>query len=145
MKEIEKALELVKVEEVQKTTFASYLLKGDVNYWWESAKALEADGVIAWDRFKELFLEQYFPQFMQAQMELKFFELKQNIMGVSEYEKKFTELSRFVPEYVNTEVKKARRFQQRLKSWIRAKLAVLELKTYAEVVQKAMIVKRENK
>ena len=63
------------------------------------------------ERFTELFLEKYFPRYMQNQMELKFFELKQENLTVAEYETKFTELARFVPEYVNTEEKKAKRFQ----------------------------------
>ena len=40
-------------------------------------KTLEGTYVITWERFKELFLEKYFPQFVQDQMELKFLELKQ--------------------------------------------------------------------
>ena len=43
-------------------------------------------------------------------MELKFLELKQENMTVAEYEAKFTELSRFVLEFVNTDAKGARRF-----------------------------------
>ncbi|XP_074322907.1 uncharacterized protein LOC141659878 [Apium graveolens] len=39
-------------------------------------------------------------------MEIKVLELKQDRMTVAEYEAKFTELSRFVPEFVNTEEKK---------------------------------------
>ena len=90
-----------------------------------------------------MFLEKYFPAYMTDQMELKFLELKQGNMSVAEYETKFTELSRFVPTYVDTERKRARRFQQGLKSWIRSKLAILELETYAAVVQKAMIAEGE--
>ena len=67
-------------------------------------------------------------------MELKFFELKQENLTVAEYETKFTELARFVPEYVNTEEKKAKRFQQGLKPWIHSKVALFELNTYAAVV-----------
>lgn len=78
--------------------------------------------MVSWDRFKQLFLEKYYPRFMQGQMELRFFELKQDNMFVAEYEKKFTELSRFVPEYVDTEEKKTKRFQQGLKSWIRSRV-----------------------
>ncbi|XP_074337387.1 uncharacterized protein LOC141674575 [Apium graveolens] len=44
-------------------------------------------------------------------MEIKFLELKQDIMTMGEYEAKFTELSQFVPKFVNTAEKKARRFQ----------------------------------
>lgn len=48
---------------------------------------------------------------MQDQMEIKFLELKQENMSVAESEAKFAELSRFVPEYVNTKIKRAKRFQ----------------------------------
>ena len=48
-------------------------------------------------------------------MEIRFLELKQDKMTVAEYEAKFTELSRFVPEFVNIEEKNARRFQLGLK------------------------------
>ena len=71
---------------------------------------------------------------MEGQMELKFLELKQNNLSVMEYETKFTELSRFVPELVSTEEKKARRFQQGLRQWIQNRIAVLELTDYATVV-----------
>ncbi|MGI4673397.1 retrotransposon gag family protein [Klebsiella pneumoniae] len=79
---------------------------------------MEPNGVVTWERFTELFLEKYFPRYMETQMELKFLELKQDNMTVAEYEAKFTELSRFVPEFVSTDAKKARRFQQGLKQWI---------------------------
>lgn len=54
-------------------------------------------------------------------------ELKQENMGVADYKAKFTELYRFVPEYVDTDEKRARRFQQGLKPWILSKVAVFGL------------------
>ena len=118
LKEMEKTFEIMGTEEAQKTTFATYLLKGEANFWWEAKRNLEPVGTVAWGRFTELFLDKYFPRFMETQMELKFLELKQENMTVTEYEAKFTELSRFVPEFVNTDAKRARRFQQGLKPWI---------------------------
>ena len=100
----------------------------------ETAKALEAAEVITWDRFKKMLLDKHFPRYMQTQMEMKFFELKQDNMTVGEYEKKFTELSRFMGEYVDSEEKRAKRFQQGLKPWLRSRVAAFELTTYAEVV-----------
>ncbi|KAL8104853.1 hypothetical protein AgCh_028863 [Apium graveolens] len=50
---------------------------------------------------------------------------------------------KFVLEYVNTEAKKAKRFQQGLRPWIRSQVALLEIKNYAALVQKAMIVEGE--
>ncbi|XP_074382738.1 uncharacterized protein LOC141724478 isoform X2 [Apium graveolens] len=144
LKEIEKAFALVKVKEEQKVEFASYYLKNEATYWWKMVKILEGTNVITWERFKELFLEKYFPQFVQDQMELKFLELKQGNMSVTDYENKFEELSRYVPSYVDTDRKKAKRFQQGLKPWIRGKVAIFELETYARVVQKAMIAETES-
>ncbi|XP_074350888.1 uncharacterized protein LOC141690135 isoform X1 [Apium graveolens] len=144
LKEIEKALAIVRVGEAQKTVYASYFLKGEANYWWEYKKALEDAGMITWERFTELFLEKYFPRYMWNQMEIEFLELKQENINVAEYETKFMELARFFPEYVNTDEKMAKRFQQGLKPWIRREVALFELKTYAAVVQKAMIIEGEN-
>ncbi|XP_063949873.1 uncharacterized protein LOC135152720, partial [Daucus carota subsp. sativus] len=117
LKEMEKCFALVPASEDQKTKYASHYLKNEATYWWES----------------ELFLEKYFPRFLQDQMELNFLELKQGNMSVVEYENKFAELARFVPTYVETDRQKAKRFQQGLKPWIRSKLAILQLETYAAV------------
>ncbi|XP_074346668.1 uncharacterized protein LOC141685472 [Apium graveolens] len=134
LKEMEKAFALVKVEADQKMDFSSYFLKGEANYWWESKKALEGEGVVTWDRFTELFLEKYFSHYMKNQMEIKFLELKQGNLLVTDYEVKFTELARFVPEQVDTDEKRAKRFQQGLKPWICSRVKVFELTTYTAVV-----------
>ena len=116
------------------------MVKREANFWWESKKNLEGEGVVTWERFSKLFLDKYFPKYMESHMELKFLELKQNNLSVAEYEAKFMELSRFVPEFVNIEEKRARRFQQGLKQWIQNRIDVFELTDYATVVQKASIV-----
>lgn len=69
---MEKAFALVKVGEEQKTEFTSYFLKSEADYWWESTRVLEGKGKISWCKFTELFLEKYFPSYMQDQMEIKF-------------------------------------------------------------------------
>ncbi|XP_074336755.1 uncharacterized protein LOC141673927 [Apium graveolens] len=141
---MEKAFTLAVVSEEKKVDYVSYFLKDEVNYWWETARALEEEEVITWDRFKKIFLGKYFLRYMQTQMELKFFELKQEGMTVGEYEKKFTELARFVGDYVDTDEKIAKRFQQGLKPCLRSRVDVFELTTYAEVVQKMMVIEGES-
>ena len=111
LKEIEKTFEIVGVEEDKKTIFATYMLKGEANYWWEAKKTMEGNAVISWTRFTQLFLEKYFPKYLKNQMELKFLELKQGTMTIADYEAKFTELSRFVPYHVDTDEKRAKQFQ----------------------------------
>ena len=41
LKEMEKAFALVRVGADQKTDFASYFLRNEATYWWESVRALE--------------------------------------------------------------------------------------------------------
>ncbi|KAL8133946.1 hypothetical protein AgCh_009131 [Apium graveolens] len=100
LKEMEKAFALTKVSEDLKTDYASYFLENDSNYWWESTRALEGEGPIPWTRFTELFLEKYFPDCLQSQMEMEFLELKQEDRSVTEYGAKFTEFARITPECV---------------------------------------------
>ena len=77
---------------------------------------------------------------MKNQMEIKFLNLTQGDLTVAEYEAKFTELARFVLDQVDTDEKKARRFEQGLKFWIQNRVAMFELTSYVELVQKAMVI-----
>ncbi|XP_074348159.1 uncharacterized protein LOC141686943 [Apium graveolens] len=106
---MEKAFALTKVNDDLKTDYASYFLKNDSNYCWESTRALEGEGPIPWTRFTELFLEKYFLDCLRNQMEMEFLELKQGDRNVTEYEAKFIELARIVPEYVSSEARRAKR------------------------------------
>ena len=76
VKEIEKAFVITNVEEGQKVAFATYLMKGEANFWWEANQARADIGNLTWERFKEIFFENYFPTSMQGRMEMRFLELK---------------------------------------------------------------------
>ncbi|XP_074336696.1 uncharacterized protein LOC141673867 [Apium graveolens] len=145
LKEMEKAFNIVQVSDNLKTDYASYFLKNEVNYLWEPTRALEREGHVPWARFTELFLEKYFPDSMQNQMGIEFLELKQADRCVAEYEVKFTEFARFVPDYVHSEAQKARRFQHGLKSEIRSRVVALQLKTYPSIVQAALVIEIDQK
>lgn len=85
-------------------------------------------------------MDKYFPRLKKNQIELNFLELKQNNMIVAKYEAKFTELLRFVTEFINTEEKGSKRFHQGFKQWIQNRVTVFDLTHYATLVQKAFIV-----
>ncbi|XP_074323493.1 uncharacterized protein LOC141660407 [Apium graveolens] len=121
------------------------LTQGEANYWWESTCAVEGEDPVSWTRFTEWFLEKYFPDCLQNQLEVEFLELKQGEKSVAEYEAKFTEMARLVPEYVSTEAQKEKRFQQGLKPKICSGVVALQLKTYTSVVQAALIIESDKK
>ncbi|KAL8115212.1 hypothetical protein AgCh_021877 [Apium graveolens] len=136
---------LWRVHDDFKTNYASYFLKNEANYWWESARSLHGEGPVSWTRFTELFLEKYFPNCLRNQLEVEFLELKQGERSVLEYEAKFKGLARLVPEYVSVEIQKARRFQQGLKPKIRRGVVALQLKTYSSMVQATLVMESDQK
>ena len=70
LKELEKTFTLTQVSDEHKTEYASYFLKNEANYWWESTRALQGEGPVAWTRFTELFLSKYFLTSLAIQMEI---------------------------------------------------------------------------
>ena len=56
------------------------------------------------------FKKKYIPAVFWEKREEEFVYLKQRTMSVMEYEEKFTRLSKYAPEMVNTEAKRRRRF-----------------------------------
>ncbi|KAL8135843.1 hypothetical protein AgCh_010446 [Apium graveolens] len=87
--------------------------------------------------------EQYASYYLKDELKMRFLNLGEEDITVAEYEVKFLELARFVPEHVNMKARKAKRFQQGLNRWIRSQVALLEIRTYAALVQKTMIVEGE--
>ncbi|KAL8125393.1 hypothetical protein AgCh_012909 [Apium graveolens] len=57
LKEMEKAFALTKVSEDLETDYASYFLKNDSNYWWESTRALEGEGERSVTEYEAKFTE----------------------------------------------------------------------------------------
>lgn len=81
---------------------------------------------------------------MKNQMEINFLEFKQDNLCVAVYEAKVTELASFVPDQVDTDEKRAKRFQHGLKTWIRSKVVMFEMTSYASIVQKATITESDS-
>ena len=60
-----------------------------------------------------------------------------------EYERRFTELSRYAMEFISTEVNRAKPFEQGLRSAIREKLVALKIRDYGDMVNRAALVERD--
>ena len=109
----EKFFDVISCTEVQKVSFASFMLKGEVEHWWRSTKKtvpLEEDEILTWTVFLDAFYEKYFPESVHDEKEVEFMELIQGNKTVLQYEAKFTELSRFAPHIMADDVRKAKKF-----------------------------------
>ena len=83
------------------------------------------------------FNTKYFPPLIQEKKEDEFIRLRQGTQTVAEYESQFTRLSKFAPELIVTEQRRIRRFVQGLNVEIQKDLAVAQLNTFSDAVEKA--------
>ena len=58
---------------------------------------------------------------------------------MAEYERAFTELVRYVPHMVDDEYRKAKKFESGLRGPIQDRVNMLNMPTYAEVLDKAIL------
>ena len=60
-----------------------------------------------------------------------------------EYERRFTELSRYSIEFIPTEANRAKRFEQGLRPAIQKKLVALKIRDYGDMVDRAALMERD--
>ena len=87
----------------------------------------------------------YFPDTARHAKAQEFLELKQGAMTVIDYVARFTEIARFVDDYVATDVAKVRRFKNELKLPIRGRIVGLRLQDMDSMVGTALTIEREIK
>ena len=73
----------------------------------------------------------------------EFLELKQGAMTMMDYVARFTELARFVNDYMATDMAKVRRFENGLKLSIRTRIVGLRLQDMDSMVGIALTIERE--
>ena len=85
----------------------------------------------------------YFPETARHAKTQEFLELNQEAMIVMDYVARFIELARFADDYVVIDLAKVRRFENRLKLSIRAKIVGIRLRDMDSMVGTALNIDRE--
>ncbi|XP_057452510.1 uncharacterized protein LOC130744338 [Lotus japonicus] len=141
IREIEKIFETLHTPDAEKVNLAVFMLKGDAEYWWRSAKQLMTanNEAITWESFKKAFMDKYFPETAQEEMENQFLRLRQGTMTVGEYVAKLEALSKHF-RFFQTQVDEGylcNRFLRGLKNEIEKVVRPLRIRVYQQVVEKA--------
>jgi hypothetical protein len=143
LKSIEKKLEIAQCTDEEKVLFAAHQLFGTAVEWWETYCNSHLNvGAITWNEFKAQFRSHYIPRCM-LKLKKEFSELQQDGMIVNEYLNKFTQMSRYALDEVNTNEKKRDAFLNGLNDEIQFQLLNTNYKGFQMMVDKAIIV--ENK
>jgi hypothetical protein len=119
-------------------------LFGTVADWWETYRSSHQNiGAITWNEFKARFKTHYVPRGTLKLKKKEFSDLQQGSLTVNEYLNKFTQLSRYAPDNVNTDEKKQDAFMNGLNDEIQFQLLNTHYEDFQRMVDKAIIV--ENK
>ena len=111
----EKIFKGLNIDNGMKRFLASWQLQDKALIWWEAITREEPEENFSWERFKEVFEEQYIPAAGRTRLYQSFLDLKQGDMSFEEYTNKFNELSRFGSELISTPQKKNERFIKGMK------------------------------
>ena len=121
----------------------TYLFDGEADHWWESVKRRRDISALTWGEFDQIFQDKYFSESVKDRMKADFLALRQGSTTVVEYERRFTELSRYAMEFISTEANQAKCFEQGLRPAIREKLVALKIRDYRDMVDRATLVERD--
>jgi hypothetical protein len=111
LKTINKKLNITQCNGREKVLYASGRLEGAAADWWDAyTVAHVAADTITWQEFQEAFRTHHIPSGIIKLKQKEFLALKQGSMSVSEYRDKFTQLSPYAPDEVDTDPKRQERF-----------------------------------
>ncbi|XP_058768830.1 uncharacterized protein LOC131642620 [Vicia villosa] len=101
LKAIEKIFRVMNCTDAQKVKFGTHMLEKEAEDWWNNTlQRFEEDGIeVTWDLFRDVFLENYFPEYCRGKKEVEFLELKQGNGTVAVYAARFHELIKYCPHY----------------------------------------------
>jgi hypothetical protein len=106
LKLIEKKLEIAQCTDQEKVLFIAHQLFGTAADWWETYRNSHQNvGAINWNELKARFRTHYVPR-GTLKLKKEFSKLQQDGMTLNEYLNKFTQMSRYAPDDVNTDEKK---------------------------------------
>ena len=111
----------------EKVLYATHYLAGTARSWWEGVRSRHLDGyVFTWAEFAEAFKKAHIPTALIRRMKDKFRHLKQGSMTVVGYLDRFTQLSRYAPEEVDSEEKRKDRFLDGLHDGLQVILVAMQ-------------------
>ncbi|CAO2145861.1 unnamed protein product [Urochloa humidicola] len=111
LKIVTKKLEMAQCNDCEKVLYAAGHLEGSAYDWWDAYTAAHAaPDTITWEEFRNGFRSHHIPTGVMKLKQREFLALTQGSMSVSEYRDKFTQLSRYAPNEVDTDEKKQEHF-----------------------------------
>src|SRR3954451_1140236 len=131
----ERKLRTVGCSDGEKVRYATYLLSGPAASWWGNIVAIHPpEKVFTWEEFKKKFRDAHVPESIVELKRREFEELQQGGSSVMMYVREFSNLSRYVPDEINTEERRKKRFMQGLNPFMKMQLRLARTVEFQELV-----------
>ncbi|KAL5560320.1 hypothetical protein UlMin_036531 [Ulmus minor] len=102
-------MNFMELNDQERVFCASYMLKKEARYWWESVEARRDIRAMTWEDFKAEFNRKFYNPIAMQEQQTEFLTLKQGKMTVTEAVRKFEQLARLCPYLIPTEEQRTRR------------------------------------
>ncbi|KAL5540692.1 hypothetical protein UlMin_043344 [Ulmus minor] len=102
-------MNFMELNDQERVFCASYMLKKEARYWWESVEARRDIREMTWEDFKAEFNRKFYNPIAMQEQQTEFLTLKQGKMTVAEAVRKFEQLARLCPYLIPTEEQRTRR------------------------------------
>jgi hypothetical protein len=141
LKAIEKKLLIAQCTDREKVLFAAHQLYGPTADWLDaySASHMNAEA-ITWAQFRTSFRAHFVPDGLIGLKKQALHDLTQGNISVAEYLNRFTYLSRYSHEEVNTDAKKQYLFLHGLHNEIQLQLLNTDYANFQNLVDKAIVI-----
>ncbi|KAA0041710.1 putative retroelement [Cucumis melo var. makuwa] len=141
---LEKCFDVMNCPEERKVRLATFLLQKEAEGWWKSILARRSDArALDWQTFRGIFEDKYYPSTYCEAKRDEFLGLKQGSLSVAEYERKYTELSRYADVIVASESDRCGRFERGLRFEIRIPVtAIAKWTNFSQLVETALRVEQ---
>jgi hypothetical protein len=143
LKYVEKKLQVVQYNNHEKVLLASHELSGPTSDWWYAyMEADEEPESINWLEFRADFHAHHVPHAVIKLKKMEFQDLIQGSMSVNEYITKFTQLSLYAPNEVDTDEKKQDWFLNGLNDGLAYALEAWDFEKLQGMMNKALVLEK---
>jgi hypothetical protein len=143
---IEKKLQVVQCTNREMILFAAHQLVGPTADWWDAyVEAHEEPETINWQKFENNFRTHHVSFGMMKLKKKEFEDLKQGSMSVNEYVMRFTQLSHYAPDDVDTDEKKQDWFLNGLNDSLAYALEAHNFDNFQDTVDKALVLENRRR
>ena len=125
--------------------FVTALLHDEAYQWWVSVTKIAPPESITWKFFLDEFKKHYVGRIYLANMRREFHNLRQRQMSVTEYQREFTQFSKYAPEILVSEEERCHRFEDGLNNHIRAHVTGFFHNDFSKIVTCALNAERVKK